>query len=155
MSYVHDRDTGQTELVSIDAGGNAANGWYPIVIEDARLVFFYSGGWLVRDRLAGSTELVVAVAPGDDGPLGISSDGRFVAFINKENTGLVPNDTNGTWDVFVHDRQSGSTERVSVASDGAEGNGASGQTTSALSGHQRGRAVRRFSVPGFQHCAQR
>jgi hypothetical protein len=36
---------------------------------------------------------------------------------------LVPGDTNSTVDVSVRDMQSGVTERVSIASDGTEGNG--------------------------------
>ena len=39
---------------------------------------------------------------------------------------LVPGDTNGALDVFVRDRQSGKTTRVSLAADGAQGNSASG-----------------------------
>src|SRR5688572_30493508 len=33
----------------------------------------------------------------------LSADGRFVAFASGA-TNLVPGDTNGAWDVFVHDR---------------------------------------------------
>ena len=36
---------------------------------------------------------------------------------------LVPGDTNSTFDVSVRDMQSGVTERISIASDGTEGNG--------------------------------
>ena len=36
---------------------------------------------------------------------------------------LVPGDTNSTFDVSIRDMQSGVTERVSIASDGTEGNG--------------------------------
>src|SRR5438093_1506066 len=54
----------------------------------------------------------------------LSADGRFVAF-HSAATNLVAGDTNGTTDVFVHDRQTGMTERVSVASDGTQGNNAS------------------------------
>src|SRR5207247_11010915 len=55
-----------------------------------------------------------------------SADGRFVAF-DSAATNLVAGDTNGTADVFVHDRQTGTTERVSVASGGGtQGNGKSG-----------------------------
>src|SRR5437867_12560165 len=52
----------------------------------------------------------------------ISADGRFVAFQSWA-TNLVPESTNGRWwsDVLVHDRQTGTTERVSVASDGTHG----------------------------------
>jgi hypothetical protein len=41
-------------------------------------------------------------------------------------TNLVPGDTNGSSDIFVHDRQGGTTERVSVDSAGAQGNSGSG-----------------------------
>src|SRR5260221_638913 len=49
----------------------------------------------------------------------VSADGRFVVFSSRA-TDLVPGDTNGAWDVFVHDRQTGTTERVSVAPGGAQ-----------------------------------
>src|SRR5262249_44020956 len=54
----------------------------------------------------------------------LSADGRYVAFFSVA-TNLVPDDTNGWSDVFVHDRETGKTERVSVASDGTQGNGSS------------------------------
>ncbi|MGH2755665.1 MAG: TolB family protein [Actinomycetota bacterium] len=62
-----------------------------------------------------------------DCPLGalwlssIDATGRYVAF---ESTApdLVEGDTNGTWDIFVRDLERGTTERVSVASDGSEAN---------------------------------
>ena len=44
-----------------------------------------------------------------------------MAFVSWATT-LVAGDANETADVFVHDRQTGMTERVSVASDGTEGN---------------------------------
>src|SRR5580765_2640983 len=52
----------------------------------------------------------------------ISADGRFVAFFSDASN-LVPGDTNGVGDVFVRDRQNRTTERVSLASSGAEANG--------------------------------
>ena len=52
---------------------------------------------------------------------GISDDGRYVAFQSDANN-LVPGDTNSTNDIFVRDRQLGTTTRVSVASDGTQGN---------------------------------
>src|SRR3954464_482064 len=45
----------------------------------------------------------------------VSSDGRYVAF-TSEASNLVPGDTNGSADVFVRDRVTGMTQRVSVAS---------------------------------------
>jgi Tol biopolymer transport system component len=51
----------------------------------------------------------------------LSADGRFLAFASFA-TNLVPGDTNDTLDVFVRDLQTGTTERVSVAGNGDEGN---------------------------------
>jgi Tol biopolymer transport system component len=51
----------------------------------------------------------------------ISADGRFVGFDSRANN-LVAGDSNGYQDCFVRDRQNGTTVRVSVASDGAQGN---------------------------------
>ena len=55
-----------------------------------------------------------------EGP-SISADGRFVAFPSFASN-LVAGDTNGLEDVFVHDRQTGATERVSVELLGQSGN---------------------------------
>jgi len=49
----------------------------------------------------------------------ISGDGRVVAFLSYADN-LVLYDTNGTRDVFVHDRLTGVTERVNVSSTGRE-----------------------------------
>ena len=54
----------------------------------------------------------------------LSADGRYVAFQSAAGN-LVAGDTNGTWDIFVRDRTTGATTRVSVASDGTQGNSAS------------------------------
>jgi hypothetical protein len=53
-------------------------------------------------------------------------------------TNLVPGDTNGTWDVFVRDRQTGSTERVSVDSTGAQGSGVSNNASISADGRYVG-----------------
>jgi Tol biopolymer transport system component len=76
-------------------------------------------------------------ANGDSSSASISADGRYVAFVSNANNLVgVGNDTNGKFDIFVHDRDtdedgiydeagSVSTVRVSVHSDGTEGNEAS------------------------------
>ena len=51
----------------------------------------------------------------------ISSDGKRVAF-QSGSPDLVPGDTNGWADIFVHDFQSGQTTRVSVTTSGAQAN---------------------------------
>jgi Tol biopolymer transport system component len=77
----------------------------------------------------GATEVVSVSSDGTPGtgfatPGAISGDGRFVAF-GSFATNLVPGDTNGAIDVFVHDRVTGTTVRASVRTDGGEGNDAS------------------------------
>ena len=54
----------------------------------------------------------------------ISADGRFVAFTSQA-PNLVDGDTNMVDDVFLHDRQTGATARVSIGSGGAEALGRS------------------------------
>jgi Ca2+-binding RTX toxin-like protein len=126
--FVRDRRTGQTERVSVDSAGGQIGGFLPSISADGRFVVFGSGsdaGLLMRDRLADTTEPVgrgIDGRPLSGSPSDISSDGRFVAFSSHGSTN-VPGDTNGHGDVFVHDRISGETERVSVDPAGGEGNG--------------------------------
>jgi Tol biopolymer transport system component len=139
--YLRDRSTGVTELVDVDAAGKAAkNGAIgnSSLSADGRFVAFpcdsenllgpafgYSQ-ILVRDRQSG-TNTIVSVdslgAPGNSfsSSPAISADGRFVAFRSSA-TNLVAGDTNGQYDVFVHDRATGVTSRVSVDSFGIQGN---------------------------------
>ena len=63
----------------------------------------------------------------------ISADGRYIAF-QSDASNLVGGDTNSTWDVFVHDRQSGTTERVSLATGGTQGNGGSNSSSISADG---------------------
>ena len=64
----------------------------------------------------------------------LSADGRFLAFRSVASN-LVREDGNRAQDVFVRDRETGTTTRVSVADDGSEGNAASGGA--AVSGDGR------------------
>ncbi len=142
--FVRDRQSGTTERVSVATGGmqGHADSWFPSISADGRFVAFESlasnlvagdtNGWpdvFVRDRQSGTTERV-SLAPGgaegdnDSSDPSISADGRFVAFWSWASN-LVAGDTNGWADVFVCDRQSGTTERVSLATGGAEGNNGS------------------------------
>jgi Tol biopolymer transport system component len=54
----------------------------------------------------------------------VSNDGRYVAFSSYA-TNVVENDTNGHHDIFVRDTLTGTTERISLSSDGVEGIGPS------------------------------
>ena len=84
----------------------------------------------------------------------ISADGRWVAFTSSAGD-LVAGDTNGAQDVFVRDRLAGTTERVSVATGGAQASGASGSPSISADG----RCVAFWSqasdlVPGDTNGAQ-
>jgi hypothetical protein len=81
----------------------------------------------VRELASGTTERVSVSSNGAQGngdslawPLAISGHGRFVAFTSEAST-LVSGDTNGASDVFVRDRRTGTTERVSVTSSESQG----------------------------------
>jgi Tol biopolymer transport system component len=79
----------------------------------------------VRDRASGRTARVSVSSKGKQGDSGssapaVSGDGRFVAFSSSA-TNLVAGDTNARNDIFVHDRTTGETTRVSVAADGTQG----------------------------------
>lgn len=66
-----------------------------------------------------------AEATGANNAPAVNMDGRYVAFLSGANN-LVSGDTNGASDVFLHDRQTATTSRISVSlSDGAEANGGS------------------------------
>lgn len=85
----------------------------------------------VHDRLTGTTVRVSVASDGTqaDGPSSdprISGDGRFVAFSSVAAT-LVSGDTNGRTDIFVHDLQVHTTERITRAWDGGQTNERSGQ----------------------------
>src|SRR5439155_952149 len=139
---VPDRQTGTTERVSVASGGGTqgngeSSGFFafPALSADGRFVAFQSDATnlvagdtngttdvFVHDRQTATTERV-SVNGFSAGPA-LSADGRFVAF-HSTGSNLVAGDTNGATDVFVHDRQTGTTERVSGASDGTQGNDAS------------------------------
>lgn len=139
--FVHDRETGEVTRVSVNSQGEQANGGSqsPAISGDGRFVAFGSFAsnlvpdgtfmWdiFVRDRQTGETTRVSVDSQGgqaDDWSEypAISADGRFVAFMSYASN-LVPGDTNIAYDIFVHDCQTGETTRVSVDSQGGEGNG--------------------------------
>jgi Tol biopolymer transport system component len=66
--------------------------------------------------------LALPSAPGSLGSCNqsISSDGRYVVFASAADN-LVPNDLNGSADIFVKDTLTGAIARVSVNADGTEG----------------------------------
>jgi Tol biopolymer transport system component len=143
-----------TARVSENSRGEAGNGdsYRASVSLDGRYVAFYSAAdnlvsvdtnhdWDVFVHDA-QTMRVTRVSISSDGAQGdgfsgfpsISQDGRYVAFSSSANN-LVPDDTNGFQDIFVHDRLTGRTVRASTASDGTQGN--EGSFLASLSGNGR------------------
>jgi hypothetical protein len=142
-AFVHDRQTVTTERVNLGPGDVQSNssGGGGSTSADGRSVAFVSVATnlvagdtnglpdaFVRDRQT-STTTRVSVATGGGQATGgsgvsnvvISGDGRFVAF-DSSSTNLVAGDTNLASDVFVHDRQTGTTTRKSVSTGGAQAN---------------------------------
>ena len=131
---------GDTWRVSISSSGEQGNNWSGTcsISANDRYVSFSSGAsnlvpgdtngvpdGFVYDRVTGATERVSVSSSGEQGNDSsgggyLSADGRYVAFASQASN-LVPGDTNGSWDIFVHDRVTGSTERVSVSSSGEQG----------------------------------
>jgi hypothetical protein len=143
--FLHDRWRGVTERVSLsDDGeeGNSDSGGGTVSYSGDLVAFSSSSTNLVsnddnantdvfvRDRLNGRTLRISVSSSGvqsNDHSRGgyISGDGRYVAFVSSA-TNLVPDDTNGYADVFVRDLVAETTVRVSVATDGTQGDGDSG-----------------------------
>ena len=91
----------------------------------------------VFDRQTQTTERVSVTSAGIEGNNdstgpSISADGRLVAFTSDADN-LVAGDGNFDLDIFVHDRQTQTTVRASVATDGTETGFELGSLNAALS----------------------
>jgi Tol biopolymer transport system component len=141
--FMYDQVTGQTTRVSVASNGIQGNGssYQPSISADGRYIAFtswstnlvaegetngFDNDIFVHDRVTGETTRVSVASDGTQGNdyssyPSISADGRHVAFRSNA-TNLVVGDTNGVVDVFVHDRQTEQTTRVSVDNNGTQGN---------------------------------
>jgi hypothetical protein len=142
--FVRNRKSGKTTRVSVRSNGSEANNSSstPQISDSGRFVMFGSfatnlvgldgngtSDVFVHNRETKKTTRVSTRSNGGESngfstPGGISTTGRFVVFTSAA-TNLVPGDSNGATDVFVKNRQTGKTTRVSKRSNGAQGNGAS------------------------------
>jgi Tol biopolymer transport system component len=151
--FVRDMRTGTTTRVSVASDGTQANGDSDnagISLNGRRVAFHSTASNLVdgdtngrgdvfmRDLVANTTARLSVASDGTQGNgdsgsymmdpggfpsrISVSNDGRYVAFRSAASN-LVPSDTNGAWDIFVRDVTANTTSRVSVATDGTEGNG--------------------------------
>jgi hypothetical protein len=142
--FVHNMGTGTTTIVSVTSSGTLANGstFSGTLSDDGRYIVYdslatnlVSGDTngkqdvFVHDLNTGTTRRI-SVGPGgvqgNNPSIGatISGNGRYVAFISSA-TNLVNEDTNGNYDVFRYDMQTGEMKLVSISSSGEQGNGSS------------------------------
>jgi Tol biopolymer transport system component len=137
--FVRDRQAATTTRVTVATSGEQSNDMTigAAISSDGRFVAFDSCGSnlvagdtngtcdvFVRDLLAGTTERVSVSTSGaqsttHSGGVSMSADGRYVAFVSLGDT-LVAGDTNGKYDLFVRDRQAGTTIRASLGAHGEE-----------------------------------
>lgn len=119
--------------------GNQGNSWsgYAAISANGRFTTFTSeatnlvqgdtNGYqdvFIHDRRTGTTTRISVNSRDREGNAdssysSVSADGRFVAFSSSASD-LVKGDTNGYTDLFVHDRETGSTRLVSVSSTGQQ-----------------------------------
>jgi archaellum component FlaF (FlaF/FlaG flagellin family) len=139
--------------VSFDSAGNLGNtdSYNPSISADGRFVAFDSDASnivpgdtnsnrdiFVRDRLTNTTTRVSLDSAGNQGNsnsfgASISADGRFVAFESLASN-IVPGDTNSNRDIFVRDRLTNTTTRVSFDSAGNQANDASDRVSISADG---------------------
>lgn len=153
MAYLRDRQTCQTSLVSVTNTGNNPGkvASAAALSRDGRYVVFMTTSANVvpddnnnvqdvflLDRETGDVSRVSVAtggveANGESYGESISDDGRYIVFESLASN-LVIGDTNDTWDVFVHDRQTNETTRISVASNGEQANNLSGSSVISADG---------------------
>lgn len=140
--FLFDRQTTNVQRISVSSNGVEANGssGSAAISSNGLFAAFDSTGSnlvssdtngardvFVRD-IANETTTRVSVSSGGVQGNGtsavpfLSADGRYVAFLSNANN-LVPNDTNGFADIFVHDRTTSTTTRINLGIGGAEANG--------------------------------
>lgn len=140
--FVHNIQTGETVRASVASDGSEGNHYSttPVLSDNGRFVIFraYASNLVpndtngnqdifLRDLQLGTTERIDVATDGTESNqnsafFDISADGRFVVFQSYASN-LIPNDTNGVYDIFLRDRQLGTTERISNGISGAESNG--------------------------------
>jgi len=140
--YCRDLDAGTTETLNVDSSGVLGNGTasFPVISGDGTTAAFQSGSTnldardtdnsqdvFVRDRIAGTTELVSLDSLGEKATRlsllsssspELSADGRRVAFAsNATNLWANLDPSSNVQQLFVHDRETAQTYCVSISSE--------------------------------------
>ncbi|MBM0744200.1 tandem-95 repeat protein [Phormidium sp. CLA17] len=129
--FVYDQQTG----ISTEIG----SGRQPSISDDGRYVAFQedfsnpSVKIFLFDRQTNTTT-TIATPNGIFAVRDLSPDGRYMVFTSSDEPSLVPGDTNGQFDVFVFDRQTGQISLISVDSNGNQGDGGSFTPTISANG---------------------
>jgi Tol biopolymer transport system component len=148
--FVRDRELRTVELISVSLTATSGNGdsLNPSISADGRFVAFSSRASnlveddqngledvFVRDRADGTTQRVSVGVDGEANGASsfarLSGDGRLVVF-QSQATNLTGDEDTAVSDIFVFDRSTGETRKVSAASGGALADGPS--ITPAISG---------------------
>lgn len=144
--FVRDLQAGTTRRVNVSSSGEQAAGGLSGAAQlsaDGSIVVFSSSATnlvpndtnnhtdvFVHDCVTGITTRVSVDSAGTQAVGGenwephVSADGRFVVFSSWA-TNLVPSDANGRSDVFLHDRTTGTTTRISETPTGGDSDGTS------------------------------
>ncbi len=138
--FVRDRGTGNTRRVSIAMDGTESNGssYAADISGDGKYIAFVSyasnlvagdnnnkADIFVHDVVSGEITLVSVASDGtwsngNSGNPSISGNGRYVAF-ESASSNIAPSRTSRK-NIYAHDRETGETVHVSMASDGTVGN---------------------------------
>ena len=134
--------TKRVNVSSAEAEARGGWSWAPSISATGRYVAFATkatnlapgdrDGWndvYLRDMKSGTTRWLSyprsgAGNDGDSRAPSVSSSGRFVAFESAAST-IIGSDTNGRYDVFLHDRKTGKTRPISKNRLGFLGNNGS------------------------------
>jgi len=153
-AFVCDLPARTLERISVDASGveGDSNSIPTSISPEGRYVAFWglatnlvpgdANGAIdcfVRDRSTGTTERVSVDSSGGEANFDciepfVSADGRHVAFVSIA-TNLDASDANGTWDIYLRDRATGTTRRASVGAGGVDADGWSDLPTISADGH--------------------
>lgn len=139
---VHAYVVSNVELISVSTSGTGGDNfsYTSAISDDNRYALFYSyatdlvsgdtngeGDIFLRDRTLGTTEKISQASDGSEIDLGafypqMSDNARYVVY-DSIGTNIVAGDSNGTWDVFMYDRDTGTNTLLSRMSGAAGAQG--------------------------------